>query len=172
MKTLLAHNPIWELELLCADQDQRRALDRVGGAPWGLPLEVWPSCGSCKEPLTFIGQWQHAEGRLDLGGSGTVLYSFLCTNTETMMECHMHAVEPGGDVIARVVLVENAAATSASRASPRSSSSRTNAPVPTPESSSGPSPSDTAPRWLVPWGNAVERSMAPSSTPHLKAALA
>lgn len=110
MKTLLTHHPIWELELLCADQDQRRALDRVGGAPWGLPLEAWPSCGSCKEPLTFIGQWQHAEGRLDLGGSGTVLYSFLCTNTETMMECHMHAVEPGGDVIARVVLVENAVA--------------------------------------------------------------
>ncbi|MGE0323690.1 MAG: hypothetical protein AB7K71_04350 [Polyangiaceae bacterium] len=111
MKTLLAHNPIWELELLCADQDHRHALDRVGGAPWGLPLEVWPDCGSCKEPLTFIGQWQHAEGRLDLGGAGTVLYSFLCTNTETMMECHMHAVEPGGDVIARVVLVENAVAT-------------------------------------------------------------
>ncbi|MCA9640878.1 MAG: hypothetical protein KC492_09285 [Myxococcales bacterium] len=111
MKTLLAHNPVWELELLCAAQEHRHALDRVGGAPRGLPLELWPSCGSCKQPLTFIGQWQHAEGRLDLGGAGTVLYSFLCTNTETMMECHMHAVEPGGDVIARVVVVENAVAT-------------------------------------------------------------
>lgn len=107
---LAAHEPIWELELLCADARQRSILDRVGGVPWGLPREKWPRCESCEMPLTFVGQWQHVEGRFDLGGCGSVLYAFLCTNEDTMMECHMNAVEPGSDAISRVVVVENVTA--------------------------------------------------------------
>jgi hypothetical protein len=55
---------------------QKGKLDRIGGAPLGLPADKWPRCE--KRPLTFVGQLQHARGRLDLGGAHRVVYAFLC----------------------------------------------------------------------------------------------
>jgi hypothetical protein len=52
--------------------------DKFGGLPWGFPLDLWPVCEECEEPLTFLAQLRHQPGRIDLGGENRVLYLFQC----------------------------------------------------------------------------------------------
>lgn len=52
--------------------------DKLGGLPWGLPLEKWPFCRICQKPMTLLLQWRHHPERLDLGCADGVLLVFQC----------------------------------------------------------------------------------------------
>lgn len=64
----------------CLDLPPQQGLeDKLGGLPWGLPLERWPFCRFCQQPMNHLLQLQHHPQRLDLGRKDGVLLGFQCT---------------------------------------------------------------------------------------------
>jgi hypothetical protein len=67
--------PIFELGLFRQERSGRE--DKLGGLPFGLPGNKWPSCGVCGRPQVFIAQFRASE-RLRLGREGRVMFLFQC----------------------------------------------------------------------------------------------
>ena len=68
------------LQLAVLLPPQAHLEEKFGGLPWGLPQPRWPLCTACKKPQSFIGQFTHDHGRLDLGAFGRVLFIFQCNH--------------------------------------------------------------------------------------------
>ena len=51
-------------------------MSKIGGIPWGLPSDHWPSC--CGRPQKLLAQLCHEPPMLDLGFPGAVLHLFQC----------------------------------------------------------------------------------------------
>jgi len=103
--------PNWELSLAV---ESRAAplpiLNRMSGAPLGLPDDRWPFCEICARAMSFIGQLDASVLRPGgAGGAPFVVFAFLCTNPETSGECHMYALEPRQQKNGRIVMAEAAA---------------------------------------------------------------
>ena len=56
--------------------EQRNLISKIGGVPWGLPEDFWPSC--CDRPMKLLAQLCHEPPILDLGAPGAVLHLFQC----------------------------------------------------------------------------------------------
>jgi hypothetical protein len=64
------------LKIATLAKEQGRLLSKIGGLPWGLPADSWPSC--CGYPQKLVAQLCHEPPMLDLGGKGAVLHLFQC----------------------------------------------------------------------------------------------
>lgn len=60
--------------------EQRTAIEKFGGLPWGLPAEDWPLCSECNRPLTHLFSLKHHYERLDLGREGRFVLVFQCNH--------------------------------------------------------------------------------------------
>jgi hypothetical protein len=85
--------PTFVLSHLAAQQTTM--MDKLGGAPWGLPAERWPRCGMCDGWLSLVAQFAHHHERLDLGRAGRALFIFWCDNSPGT--CDAFSVEAGGN---------------------------------------------------------------------------
>jgi hypothetical protein len=54
--------------------------DKLGGLPWGLRAELWPTCRDCEKSQSLLAQLVHDPVRLDLGRAGRVLSIFQCNH--------------------------------------------------------------------------------------------
>ncbi len=75
--------PTFKIASLTGDPD--RLVSKIGGVPWGLPADLWPSCCGC--PQKLLAQFRHEPPMLDLGSSGSVLYLFHCLECCGFDEC-------------------------------------------------------------------------------------
>lgn len=55
-------------------------VERLGGRPWGLTDATWPRCSECDGLQSLLAQLAHHPDRLDLGGSGRMLFVFQCNH--------------------------------------------------------------------------------------------
>lgn len=62
---------------------QTQLEDKVGGLPWGLPIEKYPICCDCGRSQSLIAQLVHHPQRLDLGKLGRTLLVFHCNRGST-----------------------------------------------------------------------------------------
>lgn len=74
------------LKLAIFSPQQTRMQDKFGGAPWGLPKELWPRCGQCNAKMSFLVQLVHNQIWLDLGREGRSLLVFQCSNSSNNCE--------------------------------------------------------------------------------------
>ena len=51
--------------------------DKLGGLPFGFPVDRWPTCKVCGSVQNYIAQLTHSDN-VNLGGSGRTLYLFQC----------------------------------------------------------------------------------------------
>jgi hypothetical protein len=65
-------------EVATLQPPQTRLIPKLGGLPWGFPVELWPDCRECGEPLALLAQLPHQEPMLDLGNARWVLHLFQC----------------------------------------------------------------------------------------------
>ena len=66
--------PHFQIATLAGEQD--RFVSKIGGLPWGFPVEHWPVC--CGQPQRLLVQMRHEPPMLDLGSPGAVLHLFQC----------------------------------------------------------------------------------------------
>ncbi len=66
--------PSFQIATLASEQTRLRS--KLGGVPWGLPTERWPTC--CDHPQKLLAQLCHEPPMLDLGTPGAVLHLFQC----------------------------------------------------------------------------------------------
>src|SRR3954469_25249809 len=66
--------PRFEIATLVGEQ--QKLISKLGGVPWGLPKDCWPSC--CEQPMKLLAQLCHEPPVLDLGAPGAVLHLFQC----------------------------------------------------------------------------------------------
>lgn len=59
---------------------QTKPEDKVGGLPWGLPTERYPTCRKCGKSQSLLLQLIHHPERLDLGRPGRNLFVFQCNH--------------------------------------------------------------------------------------------
>jgi len=69
-----------DLRLASQLPKQTAAQDKLGGLPWGLPVERWPECQECGGHQSLLAQFLHDDVRLDLGRKGRVLFVFQCNH--------------------------------------------------------------------------------------------
>jgi hypothetical protein len=69
-----------DLRLATQLPPQSAAQDKLGGLPWGLPVERWPVCAECGGHQSLLAQFLHDDERLDLGKKGRVLFVFQCNH--------------------------------------------------------------------------------------------
>lgn len=68
-------NPAFKLGLF---QQERSGLeDKLGGLPFGFPIDRWPNCKVCGLPLNYIAQF-HSSEKINLGQEGRALFLFQC----------------------------------------------------------------------------------------------
>lgn len=60
--------------------EESRQIEKLGGMPWGLPVEKWPICKDCGKAQSLLAQFAHHSERLDLRRAGRVLFVFQCDN--------------------------------------------------------------------------------------------
>jgi len=84
--------PRFQIATLAPPQD--RLVSKIGGVPWGLPLDHWPTC--CGHPQKLLAQLCHQPPMLDLGDENAVLHLFQC------LECG--GLRPGHRSLATFVL--------------------------------------------------------------------
>ena len=58
--------------------------DKLGGLPWGLPPNLWPTCRECGKSQSLLAQLLHHPTRLDLGREGRMLSVFQCNHDPGM----------------------------------------------------------------------------------------
>lgn len=58
--------------------------DKLGGLPWGLSTDSWPTCHECGKSQSLLAQFVHHQTRLDLGREGRVLSVFQCNHDPGM----------------------------------------------------------------------------------------
>lgn len=58
--------------------------EHLGGLPFGLPADLWPTCAECGGTQSLIAQFLHDPLRLDLGRSGRMLFVFQCNHDPGM----------------------------------------------------------------------------------------
>ena len=58
--------------------------DKLGGLPWGIGPNHWPTCRGCGKAQSLLAQFVHHSVRLDLGRSGRVLSIFQCNHDPGM----------------------------------------------------------------------------------------
>lgn len=58
--------------------------DKLGGLPWGLAPDMWPTCQDCGKSLSLLAQFVHDVNRLDLGRAGRMLNVFQCNHDPGM----------------------------------------------------------------------------------------
>jgi hypothetical protein len=58
---------------------QTQLTPKLGGLPWGLPQDLWPSCRECTAPMAPLAQLPHQDAVLDFGQPPAVLHLFQCT---------------------------------------------------------------------------------------------
>lgn len=63
---------------------QSRPEDKLGGLPWGLSTDSWPTCRECGGSQSLLAQFVHHPTRLDLGRTGRVLSVFQCNHDPGM----------------------------------------------------------------------------------------
>ncbi|SFI96030.1 hypothetical protein [Thermoflavimicrobium dichotomicum] len=85
-----------DLQLGAFLPEPKQFVEQYGGVPWGLPVERWPICAECGEPMTMLAQFQHHPERLPLGKEGRVLYLFQC---ESMQGCATWEAESGANAV-------------------------------------------------------------------------
>lgn len=68
--------PILALSMNLPPQTQTE--DKVGGLPWGLPIEKYPVCCDCGRSQSLLVQLMHHPQRLDLERAGRALFVFHC----------------------------------------------------------------------------------------------
>lgn len=72
---MIYFTPRFRLATLSAPQ--RQLCSKLGGAPWGLPADLWPKCcGGYLQKL--VAQLLHQPPMLDLGDPNAVLHLFQC----------------------------------------------------------------------------------------------
>lgn len=59
---------------------QDKLEDKLGGLPWGLKPEQYPTCSHCGGSQSLLAQFVHHPERLDLGKSGRTLLIFQCNH--------------------------------------------------------------------------------------------
>ncbi|MEO0377192.1 MAG: hypothetical protein AAF329_21790 [Cyanobacteria bacterium P01_A01_bin.17] len=59
---------------------QTQPEDKVGGLPWGLPIERYPICRDCGKSQSLLLQLVHHPERLNLGRPGRNLFVFQCNH--------------------------------------------------------------------------------------------
>jgi hypothetical protein len=66
--------PKFQIATISGKQTELKS--KIGGVPWGLPPDRWPSC--CGHPQKLLAQFLHEPPILDLGAEGAVLHLFQC----------------------------------------------------------------------------------------------
>jgi hypothetical protein len=79
---------------------QTQLEDKVGGLPWGLPIQQWPICSCCESPQALVAQLVHHSERFDLGRDGRVLFIFKCNSFQ--ISCPTH--EPNSEAQTSFIL--------------------------------------------------------------------
>lgn len=69
---------------------QSRPEDKLGGMPWGLAPNSWPTCLECGKSQSLLAQFVHHPLRLDLGREGRVLSLFQCNHDPGMCAAWEH----------------------------------------------------------------------------------
>jgi len=67
--------PVFQLGLFYKERSGRE--DKLGGLPFGLPLDRWPKCAVCGQPQNYLAQFRNSD-MVDLGRNGTTLFLFQC----------------------------------------------------------------------------------------------
>jgi hypothetical protein len=60
------------------------AQDKLGGSPFGLRQDMWPTCTDCGKSQSLLAQLTHDPTHLDLGRAGRVLFAFQCNHNPGM----------------------------------------------------------------------------------------
>ncbi|MEP7349851.1 MAG: hypothetical protein ABI668_07860 [Sphingorhabdus sp.] len=60
--------------------------EKLGGLPYGLPSQLWPTCEDCGKSQSFLAQFKHHVERLDLGAEGRAIYIFQCDHDPGMCQ--------------------------------------------------------------------------------------
>lgn len=69
--------PVFELGIFLKNRSGKE--DKLGGIPYGFPVQKWPKCASCGRHQDYIGQF-HSSNLMNLGKDGNTLYLFQCQN--------------------------------------------------------------------------------------------
>jgi hypothetical protein len=75
-----------DIHLAAELPEQAKLEEKLGGLPWGLPEERWPTCSDCGKHQSLLAQFVHDPARLDLGREGRVLFVFQCNHSPGMCE--------------------------------------------------------------------------------------
>lgn len=57
---------------------QQNLQPKLGGKPWGFPIQRWPICKECGTPMALLAQIPHDPPAIDLGNDSYVLHLFQC----------------------------------------------------------------------------------------------
>lgn len=60
--------------------------ERLGGLPFGLASDAWPTCTECGKSQSLLAQFAHHSDRLDLGREGRALLVFQCNHDAGMCD--------------------------------------------------------------------------------------
>ncbi len=77
------YEPRFRMAVLAGEQD--RLISKIGGLPWGMPVDLWPHCCGC--PQKLLAQLCHEPPMLDLGKEGLVLHLFQCLECGGIEDC-------------------------------------------------------------------------------------
>lgn len=71
------YKPVFQLGIFYEKRSGRES--KLGGLPFGLPLDRWPSCEVCGRSQNYIGQFRSSD-QTDLGRPGRMLFLFQCSD--------------------------------------------------------------------------------------------
>lgn len=85
------------LELAKESKSQAAFQEKLGGLPFGLPVEMYPICKGCGNPMVLLAQFIHHKERLDLGKDGRILFVFQCNYQSLRTSCSVWESESGAN---------------------------------------------------------------------------
>ena len=88
-----------ELALGALLPPQTQLCDKIGGLPWGLPVEKWPLCRECGNPQTHLATFLHSAERLDLGAEGRAVLIFQCGHSPNETDCETSVADSGANAV-------------------------------------------------------------------------
>jgi len=88
-----------ELALGALLPPQSQLVEKLGGLPWGLPLDRWPLCRECGNPQNHLATFVHHAERLDLGKEGRAVLIFQCGHSPNETDCETSEAASGANAV-------------------------------------------------------------------------
>ena len=86
-----------QLKIVDASTEIPAFSEKLGGLPWGFPVEKWPHCAECGVAMNHVCSLRHDPYRLDLGKEGRIVYVFMCNHEAS--GCDSWSSESGANAV-------------------------------------------------------------------------